>query len=160
MTENYFELLKTFANVFSAVLCVLIGFFLNSFTKLFAKRKQRKQILALINSEIYNNLFAIIHKPEQSYFDALRMDSYEIIKSKIGSLSINSNQLQIIFSIYKLFERIDFRKRELEDNKTDSNGFPKDNGLNDLCRRCNELIIKYQKEYDKKNLYFNNAESN
>lgn len=145
---------ETIIAVLGTITGVILGFWLSIIKDSVKNKNETKQILPLINNEIYNNLFAIIHKPEQSYFDALRIDFYEILKSKLGSLSINKNQVKQIVEIYQLFERIDTRKRDLKEIKKDQNVLIKGNDLNELCTRCNELIIKYQKKYDKNNSVF------
>lgn len=140
--------------VIGTIVGIIIGFWLSIIKDSVKNKKETKQILPLINNEIYHNLFAIIHKPEKSYFDALRIDFYEIFKSKLGSLSININQVKEIVEIYQLFERIDTRKRELKEIKKDQNSIFKGNDLNEFCSQCNDLIFKYQKKYDKKNSVF------
>lgn len=137
---------------FVGVIGVICGFFLNFIYEFAKNRKESKQILAVINSEIRENTLALIH-PTKSYFDSLKTDAKYIVNSKIGSMHLPIAQLQLILNIYNLFERIKFRMIELREGTTDSNGLPKSSyDLDELSSRCISMIADYQKKWDRKNL--------
>lgn len=126
--------------------------FIGVILRLFRNKKESKQILAVINSEIWENSFALIN-PTKSYFDSLKTDAKYVVNSKIGSLHLPIAQLQSILNIYNLFERIKFRMIELREGKTDSNGLPKSSyDLDELSSRCISMIDDYQKKWYRKNL--------
>jgi hypothetical protein len=144
--------MKEALTAFVGIIGVMCGFFLNYFYECAKNRKESKQILAVINNEIWENSFALI-KPTKSYFDSLKTDAKSVVNSKIGSLHLPIAQLQSILEIYNLFERIKFRMIELREGKTDSNGLPKSSyDLDELSSRCRSMIYDYQKKWDKKNL--------
>lgn len=141
---------ETIIAVLGTIIGVIIGFFLSIIRDFFKNKKEAKQILEVINVEIWENSFALIH-PEKSYYDSLKTNAKNIINSKIGSLCFHNEQLQLILKIYTLFDRIESRMQDITKDKVNSNGLPETNRLNELCTRCLSLICDYQKKWDKKN---------
>jgi len=133
------------------ILGIFIGFFLNFVRDYFKNKVESKRIINLVNAEIWENAFALIH-PENTSYDSIKVTMNNLIISKIGLLNINRDQLLSILKIYELLDRINSRFQIREKKSLKSEIVLGSNTLNELCSRCISLISSYQKKWDKKNL--------
>ncbi len=146
---NFIASLK---DAFIAISSALVGFFLNRIGEYLKRRKETQQILAVVNSEIYTLSFALIHpEPRKSNIHLERLYGNNLVNSKIGSLNINHDQLQLILEIYKILDGIKLLQLEIKDGKTNTSVLTRLPELRELSSHCLSLIDDYQKKYDKEN---------